>query len=147
MKPFCVMGCPASTCSMVPQSGIRAAHPATGWKRNWATQPVTLEFEISADWSSASQVMDIEPIAGPDSHHLIFSHGVKLDMQVFIDVARFRDTLGISWFDGRLYFKVDNLFGSATAIRDGDGIKVDYYRGTDANAGRTIHLSFRKLFQ
>ena len=40
----------------------------------------------------------------------------------------------------------DNLLGGRTRIIDETGREVDYYRGDEEDAGRTVRLSFRKFF-
>lgn len=104
----------------------------------------TLGIRLSGNWSSNSEVHSATLLANRTGHHLKLQHAVKVDIRVFIDLEKDRNLTGLRWLSGRFYLEIDNLLGSRARIANENGASLDFYRGSNEEVGRTIHLTFRK---
>ena len=100
---------------------------------------------LSGNWRTSSTVEGIALPMVEATDRLIVRPPVRLDMRIFLDLAKAGAFIGIPGFAGRLYLQLDNLLGSSTRIRDENDRRVYFYRGSDRESGRTVHLTFRKL--
>jgi hypothetical protein len=109
---------------------------------------VTRRFglRLAAQWRSRTRVDDLATMS-PAGHRLTFSPVVTLDARMYVNLKPAGDALGLPWLKGRLNISVDNVLGTHSRIRDENGDKVSYYRGSEDTAGRTIRLSFRKVIR
>ncbi len=104
-----------------------------------------LGLRLTGNWQSASRVAGIVPHLVAGTHSLVVRPPVRLDLRIFIDVAKATQALGAPHLSGRIYLQLDNLMGNGTIIRDENEHMVHYYRDFDRALGRTVHLTFRKL--
>lgn len=100
---------------------------------------------LSGNWQTASDVADIALPKAAGTHRLIVRPPVRLDMRIFLNLAKAGDGMGVPGLSGRLHLQIDNLLDSTTSIRDENKRRVHFYRDFDRESGRTIHLTFRKL--
>lgn len=99
---------------------------------------------LSADWKSATSVR-----GGAASGDLAFSDIAKVNLRLFADLSQRKTLLETApWLRGaRISLSVSNLFDRRIAVHDAGGAtplgyQPDYVDPT----GRTLRLSFRKLF-
>ena len=99
---------------------------------------------LSADWKSATSVR-----GGAASGDLAFSDIAKVNLRLFADLSQ-RTTLlqTAPWLRGaRISLSVNNLFDRRIAVHDAGGATPLSYQPDYVDpTGRTIRLSFRKLF-
>lgn len=97
-------------------------------------------LRAALDWKSPTHV-------GGDNTRLHFAPGVTMDMHVFVNLKVIGDALEQGWIKGRLNLSVDNVLGARTKITDAQGNRVHLYRDATDTSGRTIRLTFRKIFR
>ena len=100
---------------------------------------------LSGNWRTASDVAGIALPVAAGTHRLFVRPPVKLDMRIFLNLAKAGDGMGVPGLSGRLYLQIENLLDSSTSISDENDRRVHFYRDFDRESGRTIHLTFRKL--
>ena len=101
---------------------------------------------LSADWKSATSVRGG---AGAASGDLAFSDIAKVNLRLFADLSQRKTLLEAApWLRGaRVSLSVSNLFDRRIAVHDASGATpLGYQPDYIDPSGRTIRLSFRKLF-
>ena len=99
---------------------------------------------LSADWKSATSVR-----GGAASGDLAFSDIAKVNLRLFADLSQRKTLLETApWLRGaRISLSVSNLFDRRVSVRDASGATpLSYQPDYIDPAGRTLRLSFRKLF-
>lgn len=102
-----------------------------------------LGARLSGTWQSGSEV-----VGGP-SGDLAFAPLTKLDLRLFANLGEKPEwVLKHPWLRGtQVRLSVDNLFDAKQRVRDGAGlVPINYQPDLLDAQGRTLSLSFRKLF-
>lgn len=122
------------------QSGGTPRHRVelqTGWSNNG------LGARLSGNWRSATRV------EGGDNGDLRFSPLATVDLRLFANLGeRFDLVARHPWlFGSSVRLEVDNLFNARPKVRDAFGdVPLGYQRDLLDPTGRTVTVSFRKLF-
>jgi iron complex outermembrane receptor protein len=101
---------------------------------------------LSADWNSATTVRGG---LGSTTGDLNFSDITKVNLRLFADLGAQRNLVQKHpWLRGsRITLSANNLFDQRVEVRDANGlIPASYQPAYLDPAGRTVKLSFRKLF-
>jgi outer membrane receptor protein involved in Fe transport len=101
---------------------------------------------LSADWKSATTVRGG---LGSTTGDLNFSDITKVNLRLFADLGAQRNLVQKHpWLRGsRITLSANNLFDQRVEVRDANGlIPASYQPAYLDPAGRTVKLSFRKLF-
>ncbi len=101
---------------------------------------------LSADWKSATSVRGG---AGAATGDLAFSDIAKVNLRLFADLSQRKTLLETApWLRAaRISLSVSNLFDRRVAVHDASGATPLSYQPDYVDpTGRTIRLSFRKLF-
>jgi hypothetical protein len=124
----------------IGQTGGRPRHEVeaqAGWSNNG------LGARLSGNWRSGTQV---ETLAGDD---LRFSSYGTLDLRLFANLGeQFELVAKQPWLRGSsVRLEVNNLLDSRPRVRDAAGVTpLNYQGGLLEPLGRTVSVSFRKLF-
>ncbi|WP_334162553.1 TonB-dependent receptor [Phenylobacterium sp.] len=103
-----------------------------------------LGARVTARWQSGTEV-DGARFGGQD---LEFSDLATVNVRLFADLGQQPWARGRPWLRGaRATLSVDNLFDARLDVRDADGVTpVSYQPDLVDPLGRTVRISFRKLF-
>lgn len=99
-------------------------------------------LRLAGDWRSAMHIDGITSATG-----LRFASRFTLDARLFVNLRMLGAALGQDWIKGKLNLSVDNLLGTRNKIRDMTGETVRLYRDDSETSGRTMRLTFRKIFR
>ncbi|HEU4968872.1 TonB-dependent receptor [Sphingomonas sp.] len=105
-----------------------------------------LGARLSADWQSGTTVNDASGLAGDD---LRFGSLMKINFRLFANLGGMPKVIADHpWLRGsRVTVSIDNLFNERQRVRDATGTTpVNYQPDLLDPLGRTIRISFRKLF-
>lgn len=131
--------------SAIGASGGVARHEITadaGYNRNG------IGARASLNWESATQVRQT-PGGPPSPNDLRFGSQATIDLRLFADLGVRRELVRKSPFfrGSRVTVGIDNLFNRRTDVRDASGnVPLGYQRDLLDPLGRTVRISFRKLF-
>lgn len=104
---------------------------------------------IGVNWQSGTTVL-VDPSGATQSpQDLYFSPRTTANLRLFVDLGQRQDVLlKMPWLRGsRVSLRVDNLFNDRINVRDRTGAEpIGYQRDQLDPLGRTVTLSFRKLF-
>ncbi|OYQ28695.1 hypothetical protein CHU93_09040 [Sandarakinorhabdus cyanobacteriorum] len=104
---------------------------------------------VSVNWQSGTNVL-VDPSGATQSpNDLFFSPRTTANLRLFVDLGQRQEVLTkLPWLrGGRVSLNVDNLFNDRINVRNRSGAEpLGYLRDQLDPLGRTVTLSFRKLF-